>query len=1088
MNIANIGVGVYADLARLHSGLRDGQSAVLLFAGAAATALGTVATAAIAAGLAIDDAMDGIRISTGATGSALQGLEGSFDRVFANVPSSAGDASTAIAQLNVRTGQTGVGLENLSTRVLTLARITKEDLNGTVTESTRLFASWGIEQAKQSSTLDMVLRASQQTGIGVGALLQTMVTAGPVFRAAGYDFATSAALLGTFEKAGVNGQRAVASLTAAFRFFAKEGIDAKKGVEQTIARIQELGPSAAASALGVKVFGRSAVDMVAAIQSGRLNVEQLAAAISNGSDTIMSAAQATDGFTETLAKLRNNVVLALEPFGTAVLAQFNAAMVGILAPSKALLGTLNLLAQATIALAAATASRLTVSFVASTRAKIADLIATQAARVANVQHTAAVAAQAQAQFVAATAALNAARAETALTGSLVAQRAALAAVSTAHAQAAAATAAHTAAMNAASISARAAAGSMGLLRGALAFLGGPIGLAITVALTAIGVGFFNAGRKARQAAADARQAAEDFRAALATMDEATFAAAAAATRANYGISQRTFDRQSALIRQQREEVARLRAMESGGSAAARGKGAVVISPELRAAEQRLREQEARLRGIQGAWQGTAANLRTIKEQEAAIARQRAAMPDPPGGGTGPGALPWEGAAESAAEAQRAVEQLATRVSALTDVFDVQRAQGMQTASVMGELNRLYEDAAGRLGRMGDAASLSPDVLKDYQSLLNIVNQLKAAGMSGVGAAATRAPTGAAGFSGAARAPAGMADLSFSAVKESALQAGRFLTEQSVHWRNALAEGAQAAADRLKAATDNVRSLWAGLMNGFSGAAGDFVNMFNAVRERQAASGAGGGLGGIVAAAGPAAGFMVAMEFFNGLMTTLGPALQALMTPIALVGEMLGGILVPVIKALFVPMKLLATAFTYVQTAIGWLVRAIGKAIDKIPGVSGGPLIRAGQTMMDGAESVRKKLAGLTFDEAQESANQLAESLSNIPPIFDYLARRRQAAIGGALPTPAPTPTPAPAPAPSPPSGGGRTEPGGENATVRVTHFGERSIVVIATPGQDAEDLARQLLRIVQTEGNRGGPTPLSAGLAKLVSQSLAAAR
>jgi len=73
------------------------------------------------------------------------------------------------------------------------------------------------------------------------------------------------------------------------------------------------------------------------------------------------------------------------------------------------------------------------------------------------------------------------------------------------------------------------------------------------------------------------------------------------------------------------------------------------------------------------------------------------------------------------------------------------------------------------------------------------------------------------------------------------------------------------------------------------------------------------------------------------------------------------------------------------TALGWIVRAIGKALDTLPFVSGGPIIRAGQSMLDAAEKTRKELEGLSWQDALDKvgdrAEKVAEQLSNVPEGF-----------------------------------------------------------------------------------------------------------
>ncbi len=116
-------------------------------------------------------------------------------------------------------------------------------------------------------------------------------------------------------------------------------------------------------------------------------------------------------------------------------------------------------------------------------------------------------------------------------------------------------------------------------------------------------------------------------------------------------------------------------------------------------------------------------------------------------------------------------------------------------------------------------------------------------------------------------------------------------------------------------------------------------------------------------------------------------LQALQIPLRVLGEVIGSV---VIK----PLQLLTRA-------LGFLLRSIGRLVDKIPGVSGGPLIRAGQEMIDASHGMAGEFAATT-----KELEKMKGSLQNVPAIFDIALRRRQAALGG-MPTGGGTATPRP---------------------------------------------------------------------------------
>lgn len=275
------------------------------------------AAAILKAGTDTQQAFDRIRVATGATGQQLAAYQQVAKNVGGTVPNSLNEVSQAVAGLAQRTGLTGKPLEDLSRQVLTLSRITGTDLNEAIRQSSRVFGDWGIKAQQQGAALDLLFRASQQTGIGVQQLEESMVRSGAPLRQLGFSFGEAAALVGKFEKEGVNSQLVLGSLRIELSRLAKAGItDAHQAFLQIIESIKGAGSASAANGLAVKAFGaRAGPDMAAAIREGRFEIEKLWKGISQGGDTIRKAGQDTLHFGEQFAILRNKVELALRPLG-----------------------------------------------------------------------------------------------------------------------------------------------------------------------------------------------------------------------------------------------------------------------------------------------------------------------------------------------------------------------------------------------------------------------------------------------------------------------------------------------------------------------------------------------------------------------------------------------------------------------------------------------------------------------------------------------------------------------------------------------------------------------------------------------------
>lgn len=279
--------------------------------------IAALGAAAFASSVKIDEAMDSIRAGTGATGKALEGLGTDFKTVLGEVPNSVGDVATAITDLTQRTGRTGPALQELATQLLNVSRLTKTEVSTNIKDSTRLFEAWSIATEDQAADLDFLFKTSQQTGIGFSRLNELLVEFKVPLQQLGFGFKESAALLGQFEKSGVNAEQALSAMGKAVSNLAKAGVkDTSAALNQLIAQIKSAGTEAEANALGMKVFGeRAGKELVTAIRSGRLEVDNLVTSLSNSSETINKAAEETLSFTDKAARLGNKLLTALSPLG-----------------------------------------------------------------------------------------------------------------------------------------------------------------------------------------------------------------------------------------------------------------------------------------------------------------------------------------------------------------------------------------------------------------------------------------------------------------------------------------------------------------------------------------------------------------------------------------------------------------------------------------------------------------------------------------------------------------------------------------------------------------------------------------------------
>jgi len=272
-----------------------------------------------------DSMVDTIRIGTGATGDALQGLADDAIAVFKTIPTSMDLAGQAVSQLTQKTGLTGQALQDLARSELELARITGGDLNAIIDSTTDVFNSWGIATNDQVGQLDKLMRASQASGVPVETLAQQLAQFGPTLRGMGLDIDQSTALLASLSKAGLDTGTVVAGLKKAFVNFTEAGVtDTNAALNDVITRIKNAPDDLSAAQLAMDTFGNKAGGALAdAIRSGAVDYQGLLDIIQNGDETVLGAAAATNDWKENLQILQNRITAKLIPAANWMFAKVN---------------------------------------------------------------------------------------------------------------------------------------------------------------------------------------------------------------------------------------------------------------------------------------------------------------------------------------------------------------------------------------------------------------------------------------------------------------------------------------------------------------------------------------------------------------------------------------------------------------------------------------------------------------------------------------------------------------------------------------------------------------------------------------------
>lgn len=288
--------------------------------GLAVAGLTATAAAAIDAGIKSDEYFKTIAVGTGATGEQLDGLMKSFEAVGRSTDDDLGAVAGVIADVNTRLGYEGDILEQYTGRILGLGDLTGDNFSGMAEAASNLAQQWELTGEEAVSSLDKIFVASQATGLEAVSLTSSVNQFGPVLRELGYDLDTSIALLGSWDKAGLDGSRMLTSLQRASTKLANTGVtDLGAGLQGLIEDIEGATTAEEAQILAIEAFGPAGLQMAEAIRSGAFEVEDLVGALQSADGAIDEAGAATETFTEKLARFQNNIQLSLAPIGGIIL-------------------------------------------------------------------------------------------------------------------------------------------------------------------------------------------------------------------------------------------------------------------------------------------------------------------------------------------------------------------------------------------------------------------------------------------------------------------------------------------------------------------------------------------------------------------------------------------------------------------------------------------------------------------------------------------------------------------------------------------------------------------------------------------------
>ncbi|HEL1823057.1 TPA: phage tail tape measure protein [Streptococcus suis] len=278
----------------------------------------------------IDEAMDTVTTKTGMTGDALEELQEIAKDIATSMEATTfQESADAVGELNTQFGLTGEKLQSASELLIKYAKINETDISSSAISAKQAIEAYGLTAEDLGMVLDNVTKAAQDTGQSVDTIVQKAIDGAPQIKGLGLSFEEGAALIGKFEKSGVDSSAALSSLSKAAVNYAKDGKTLTDGLNETVSAIQNATSETEATIIASEIFGnRAAPKMVDAIKRGAFSFDDLAEAAKSSSGTVSTtfdetldpidkltqySNQAKEGMAELGGKLLETVIPSLEP-------------------------------------------------------------------------------------------------------------------------------------------------------------------------------------------------------------------------------------------------------------------------------------------------------------------------------------------------------------------------------------------------------------------------------------------------------------------------------------------------------------------------------------------------------------------------------------------------------------------------------------------------------------------------------------------------------------------------------------------------------------------------------------------------------
>jgi len=260
----------------------------------------------------------------GATGKTADMWNNTFRKVFSASPGATLDnVARVLGIVGTRLKTTESSAAIFATTMFRLARIQGEDVVPLTDAGAKAFQNWGFNAKDAAMHGDFLTAVATHTGISITDLFTALTRMGPALRLANIGFNQGAAMLGAFNKAGVDVGRAQMAMQKALTTTAKDmttgklkAKDLHDGLMMQFDAIMKAKTGQDQLALATHLFGaRTAPVVLDAMKKGILTLHDMTHAYGDTSGALLKNTNANVTLEGRMAAMHRQVLLAKEAIG-----------------------------------------------------------------------------------------------------------------------------------------------------------------------------------------------------------------------------------------------------------------------------------------------------------------------------------------------------------------------------------------------------------------------------------------------------------------------------------------------------------------------------------------------------------------------------------------------------------------------------------------------------------------------------------------------------------------------------------------------------------------------------------------------------